>query len=279
MSNPRSAILRRVAGCLAAFMMFAMPASAQNAALVGLDRIEKASPWTAVGRLDMQDGGFCTATLIATDLVLTAAHCTFDPDTHRARSPRELTFRAGFRNGLAQSERRVIQIARPDSYVSDDDSTARHISADVALLRLARPIGSHIIAPFSVYDGKLGQGPVSVVSYGQGREEIPSLQRECQVLAGPRSLVVMDCDVTFGSSGAPVFRREGERVRIASIISGTAIMDGERRTFGMALPETLTQLKAKMHAAGPAPVAKVRRIEVGGGKSGLGAKFVSANGS
>ena len=260
-------------------MLWSGPALAQSKALVGLDRIEKASPWTAVGRLDMDDGGFCTATLIAPDLVLTAAHCTFEPDSDRPRPPREMTFRAGFRNGLVQSERRVIQIARPTNYTPKDESTSRHISTDVALLRLARPIGSHVIAPFAVYEGRLSEGPVDVVSYGQGREEIPSLQRECNVLAGQRDLVMMDCNVTFGSSGAPVFRREGERVRIASIISGTAMLDGARRTFGMALPAVITQLKAQMHAEGPAPVAKVRRIEVGGGKAGTGAKFVRADGS
>ena len=252
---------------------------ADNDALVGLDRIEKASPWSAVGRLDMKDGGFCTATLIAPDLVLTAAHCTYDLDSARARAPREMIFRAGFRNGLVQSERKVIQVARPEAYIPQDSDTSRHISSDVALLRLARPIGSHVISPFAVYEGRLSKGPVSVVSYGQGRERIPSLQRECQVLAGPRDLVMMDCQVTFGSSGAPVFHRDGERVRIASIISGTAMMGQERRTFGMALPKIVTQLKAQMHANGYAPVAKARRIDVGGGKSSLGAKFVRAGGS
>ncbi|WP_162798631.1 trypsin-like serine peptidase [Sulfitobacter sp. SK012] len=256
------------------------PVLAQDTALVGLDRIEKASPWIAVGRLDAADGGFCTATLIAPNLVLTAAHCTYDSNgSGKPRRAKELTFRAGFRNGKAQAERKVIQIARPEEYLYNSGDTERNIRTDVALLRLARPIETHIINPFIVEPRPISSGTVSVVSYGQGRSELPSLQRECQVLGATRGLMVMDCNVTFGSSGAPVFKRDGQRLRIASVISGTASFDGTRRTVGMALPNMVSALKAQMRANGPAPVAKARRIQLGGGRSGTGAKFVRVDGS
>ena len=37
--------------------------------------------WEAVGRLNFGREGFCTAALITSDVVLTAAHCLFDPQT------------------------------------------------------------------------------------------------------------------------------------------------------------------------------------------------------
>lgn len=264
---------------LIALVLWATPAFAENAPLIGLNRIEKAEPWKAVGRLDTATGGFCTATLIAPDLVLTAAHCTYNSGTGVSLKARDLMFRAGFRDGKAQAERKVLQIARLDSYDYAGTDHAQKIRTDAALLRLARPIATHIIDPFIVEPQAVTSGPVSVVSYGKGRSERPSLQKECQVLGADRGLVAMDCDVTFGSSGAPVFKRTGEKTRIASVISGTASFGGNWRTVGMALPDTVAVLKAQMWANGPAPVAQVRRINVGGNRSGTSAKFIRSDGS
>lgn len=262
---------------LALLSCFAGPALAQNAPLQGLDRIEKAEPWEAVGRLD-SDTGFCTATLIAPDLVLTAAHCTYAPRSGQPTAPGDLTFRAGFRNGKAQAVRKVVQIARAAGYVHNGPDHGAKVRTDVALLRLATPIASHIIDPFIVEPRPVTSGPVTVVSYGQGRSEVPSLQRECQVKGTFGGIVAMDCDVTFGSSGAPVFLRTLDKVRIASVISGIASVGGDRHTVGMALPKIVSDLKADLRANGPAPVAKVRRIGVGN-RSNTGAKFVTAGGS
>lgn len=267
--------LRSVVVFLAAFLT--TPLIAEEAPLLGLDRIEKAEPWKAVGRVDTSTG-FCTGTLIAPDLVLTAAHCTYVRSTGAPTPPRDMVFRAGFRHGKAQAERRVVQIARPAEYNFKGIDDANNIRTDVALLRLATPIASHIISPFLVEQRALTSGTVSVVSYGSGREELPSLQRECNVTDTVSGIVAMDCNVTFGSSGAPVFLRTLDKVRIASVISGVARMGGQQRTVGMALPDIVAGLKAQLRANGQGPVAKVRRITVGS-RGGSGAKFVRSNGS
>lgn len=251
-------------------------AAAENSALVGLDRIEAAQVWEAVGRLDAPNGGFCTAALIAPDLILTAAHCTLSPHDGTPYKPQDLTFRAGLRDGRAQAERRVVQIARLDAYLDAASSTTQKIGADVALLRLGQPIRSHVISPFAVHDGRVPGGPVSVVSYGKGRAERPSLQKVCQVVNNGEGLVVMDCDVTFGSSGSPVFVSEDGRYRIVSVVSGTAQVGGTRRTMGMALPDNIKALKQIMYVNTPRPISKVTRLRVGENKGNLGAKFVRA---
>ena len=61
--------------------------------------------WEAIGRLDTAQGGFCTATLIASNQVLTAAHCVYN--NGRLRNPSELRFRAGLRDGVAIAERNL----------------------------------------------------------------------------------------------------------------------------------------------------------------------------
>lgn len=40
-------------------------------------------PWRAIGRINLAGRGYCTATLIARDVVLTAAHCLWNRDMGR----------------------------------------------------------------------------------------------------------------------------------------------------------------------------------------------------
>jgi protease YdgD len=270
----QSLFLLRFLGLVAA--MFWTSVAIADSPLVGLNRIEQASPWKAVGRLD-SNGGYCTATLIAPNLVLSAAHCTFDAQG-APLSAKDFIFRAGFRNGRVEAERKVVQIARPEGYHQRNDDWATRIANDVVLLRLAGPIATHVISPFVIEPRRLNQGEVSVVSYGRGRDNLPSLQQTCTVLNNYRGMMTMDCNTTFGSSGAPVFYRDGSQIRIASIISGSAEINGTRRTTGVALPALVAQLKAQLIAEGAPPPARLKRIGVGNRAAG-GAKFIRSGGS
>lgn len=255
--------------------LWACPAFADSP-LIGLDRNEQASPWRAVGRLD-SSSGYCTATLIAPDLVLSAAHCTFD-EAGNPLPPDALTFRAGFRNGQVEAERGVIQIARPDAFLYKSKDWVTRVANDAVLLRLATPIATHVISPFVIEPRTLNSGEVSVVSYGRGRDSLPSLQQTCSVSQNYKGLMIMNCNTTFGSSGAPVFRREGTQIRIASVISGYASFSGVRRTTGVALPALVKNLKAKMATEKSSPTARLKRIDAGTRTTG-GAKFIRSGGS
>ena len=58
----------------------AFAASAQESGLVALETRQDSQGWEAVGRLDIQGKGFCTASLLRDRLILTAAHCLYDDD-------------------------------------------------------------------------------------------------------------------------------------------------------------------------------------------------------
>ncbi|WP_298921711.1 trypsin-like serine protease [uncultured Roseobacter sp.] len=258
-------------------------AQARNTALDGLEGENEALVWQAVGRLDADNVGFCTATLIAPELVLTAAHCVYSSRTGELLKAEDLTFRAGLRNGATAAERKIAQIEAHPGYSPRGGVNQDNIRHDVALLRLATPIPTHELNPFVLYQGRFTKGPVSVVSYGRGRAELPSRQAVCRMFEQYQGVVLMDCDVTFGSSGAPVFSHKNGRGQIISVISSVGHYDGKKTSFGMVLPKLVADLKQQMRANAQNPLAGARRIRINNGSSrntsSGGAKFVRPGGS
>jgi protease YdgD len=255
-------------------------ASAQNTNLKRLDTENEARSWQAVGRLELAGRGFCTATLIAPDTVLTAAHCVYDSATGEPHRAENLVFRAGLRDGQAAATRSIAKIAAHPKFDPIGPLNFQNVSHDVALLRLSNPIPSSELNWFALHTDRVSPGPVSVVSYGKGRAEAQSRQRQCQMLERQDTVMAFDCDVTFGSSGAPVFSHLNGRGRVVSVISGMTTFNGKKVALGMYLPPLVAELKTILRTgAGPKPTARIRRLTVGSGNSTTGAKFVKAPGS
>jgi len=252
-------------------------AHAQATKLRKLGTQNDALAWQAVGRLNIAQAGFCTGTLIAPDLVLTAAHCVYHNGAVVA--PERLTFQAGLTDGKAVATRTASQIEAHTGYDPARGPHFENVRHDLALVRLATPIPTSQIDPFAVYAGTLSRGSVSVVSYGRNRSSSLSRQNECQAMGVQDQLIALNCDSTFGSSGSPVFTHINGRGQVASVISGMGRRGGVRVTFGMALPPLISDIKRQMYANKARPTAKVRRLGVGSDKNRSGAKFVTANGS
>ncbi len=256
--------MRALARLCAVLLCLPLAAQAQSdTGLRALDSDYEALGWEAIGRIDT-GVSYCTGTLIAPDLVLTAAHCVYDMERGTRIAPEQIMFRAGYRNGRAVAARRVSQVAAHPRFQPTNEIGDVNIGHDVALLRLKTSIPTSQINPFLLHSDRIAPGPVSIVSYGKGRSEVQSRQAGCRMTERDRALFVFDCDVTQGSSGAPVFSHLNGRGRILSVISAVAAYRGREVALGMDAAPLVEELKAVLRAGNTAaPVARINRVQVG----------------
>lgn len=265
--------------CLVLAICLALPLHAQNSGLRRLTDREDLLGWEAVGKVDLGGGSFCTGTLIARDLVLTAAHCALDRSTGKPFAPGRVVFHAGYSDGTSLSRQEVVQIAVHPDFDINQPMSPKYIRVDVALMRLAQPVPLSVANPFALHSGNIHGAEISVSSYGQGRAEAISRQKSCRILNREEGLIVVDCDLTFGSSGSALLAKSDSRWQILSVLSGGGNHNGQKIGIGMELPDIVAQLKRQLYRDAPRPKAGIKRLGVGSGRSSSGAKFIRPSGS
>jgi V8-like Glu-specific endopeptidase len=268
------AALKRFAYFAMIICALSLGAQAQQSTLIPLQTMQDSRGWTAVGRLDIQGKGFCTAALIRDRLILTAAHCVFDSDGTRIDTGR-YTFRAGLRDGRAEATRAISRtIPHPDYRFNTNATDAPAVALDIAVMELDRPIREARLRPYMIAPRPLPGDAVRVVSYGRGRSEAPSLQESCRVLGRDLGVIVMTCNVEYGSSGSPVFMLVNGEMRIASVVSAMAQMDGERVALGASLLGPLNTLLSHYGTLGPTRSVGGHHLIGSDERNDTGAKFI-----
>jgi len=162
----------------------------------------------AVGRVNVagyNSRSMCSGTLIAADLVLTAAHCVSRAETGAALPVKDMVFVAGWDGaGHAGAARAASVRVHPLAYAQGPLALAH----DVALITLAEPLSP---APLRLADAPPG-GPVSILGYKRSRPHRLDVQTPCAVLPSG-ALMRLSCAVERGQSGGPVLH-DGQIVAV-----------------------------------------------------------------
>jgi secreted trypsin-like serine protease len=181
--------------------------------------------------------GLCTGTAIARDLVLTAAHCVPAGADHKLYD----TDAAG-RPQFAD----IARVVRHPQFSMDNYKNAR-VTADLALLRLARPLAAKFApaplgtAPTPVAPGdRLTVAGYGVATPGDGKSSGRARRAELAVTGRPGSLQIRLVDPATGGerdglgscegdSGAPAF---AVTAGVPAVIAVVSWATGPRQSAG-----------------------------------------------
>lgn len=225
--------------------------------------VDEAGPWSGVGRLNVAGyrASFCTAALISPDRLLTAAHCVVSARTGRPYQITDLHFTAGWRTGTFTAHRRITSVAiHPDYRIGG--SVMENVPSDLAVLTLESPISPFEVKNYPTAGAPAQGADVTLLSYGRDRAHALSIQEPCQVRGLRPGAAVLNCDVTYGASGSPVFGDGPAGPEIVAVISAMSVFpEGGKVAHAALLGPALDAVMGIGGASSAGPAALVSAPE------------------
>jgi protease YdgD len=202
------------------------------------DRIELLSrryPWSAIGRIVSEDTrgsrSICSGTLIASDIVLTNAHCVMNDETGELHL--SIQFQPNLVNNAVQDLADVANVEAVFFETTREAIAAPPDANDWAFLLLDQPLGDRygtipwMPLPIEELVKDYAKQVVMVgysVDYPRERPSTSAgVHLGCSILGLYEGSITHDCDTFGGSSGGPILAWIDEQAYIVGVNAAEAI--------------------------------------------------------
>jgi len=208
----------------------------------------KQSPWNRIGNLSIAGRKFCSASLIADNVIITAAHCLWNHNTENWYPAEFIHFLAGYQQEDYVAHSRAKAIYPNPNYQFQISTNPELLKKDWALIELEEPLGAlvgyfplHILKKPQQRNLQKKHHPVALAGYRQDTREALSLDNSCELMETPAqlpsSLLSNNCHGLSGDSGGPLLIVQGQNWELLGIHAGRHI-DSRQRTIALAIPSS-----------------------------------------